>query len=47
MIIQSQYNKDANTKWHKKLANVNVGISLKTGDCEDGLTDMQGNLMSG
>jgi hypothetical protein len=36
MIIQSQYTKDANTKCYKKLANVNVGISLKTEDCEQG-----------
>ena len=46
MIIWSQHVKDANTKWHKKLANVSVGIFLKTEECEGGLTYLQGNLMS-
>jgi len=33
MIIQSQHIKDDNTKWHKKLTNLNVGIFLKTEEC--------------
>jgi len=36
---------DANTTWHKKLANVNVGIFLQTEECEGGLTYVQGNPM--
>ena len=26
--------KNANTKWHKNLTNVNIGVFLETEDCE-------------
>jgi hypothetical protein len=40
MIILLQNNKYTNNEWHKNLTNVNIGIFLKTEDCEGGSSYM-------